>query len=164
MSNTSLELLRYSRDEPSLHIKMIAAKLICKPVFSTLQKHISSRWLMVMIFPILILNAWLVIKTLQYFQPLVAIVILAALLAFILNYPVQFLQQHGNRHSVAVVVVFLLTLLILMGLGITLVPRLIEELSQIVVTIPDGIEASNQRLENLQAWAEHLESLRLSIY
>jgi len=109
---------------------------------------------MVMIFPILILNAWLVIKTLQYFQPLVAIVILAALLAFILNYPVQFLQQHGNRHSVAVVVVFLLALLILMGLGITLVPRLIEELSQILVTIPDWIEVSNQRLENLQAWAE----------
>lgn len=127
---------------------MIAAKLISKPVFNTLQKHISPRWLMVMIFPILILNAWLVIKTLQYFQPLVAIVILAALLAFILNYPVQFLQQHGNRHSVAVVVVFLLTLLILMGLGITLIPRLIEELSQIVVTIPDWIEASNQRLEN----------------
>lgn len=109
---------------------------------------------MATIFPILILNAWLVIKTLQYFQPLVAIVMLAALLAFILNYPVQFLQQHGNRHSVAVVVVFLLTLLILMGLGITLVPRLIEELSQIVVTIPDWIVASNQRLENLQAWAE----------
>ncbi|WP_448265624.1 AI-2E family transporter [Nostoc sp. DSM 114159] len=133
---------------------MIAAKLISKPVFNTLQKHISPRWLMVMIFPILILNAWLAIKTLQYFQPLVAIVILAALLAFILNYPVQFLQQHGNRHSVAVVVVFLLTLLILMGLGITLIPRLIEELSQIVVTIPDWIEASNQRLENLQVWAE----------
>jgi predicted PurR-regulated permease PerM len=133
---------------------MIAAKLICKPVFNTLQEHISPRWLMVMIFPILILNAWLVIKTLQYFQPLVAIVILAALLAFILNYPVQFLQQHGNRHSVAVVVVFLLTLLILIGLGITLVPRLIEELSQIMATIPDWIAASNQRLENLQAWAE----------
>jgi predicted PurR-regulated permease PerM len=133
---------------------MIAAKLICKPVFNTLQKHINPRWLMSIVFPILILNAWLVIKTLQYFQPLVAIVILAALLAFILNYPVQFLQQHGNRHSVAVVVVFLLTLLILMGLGITLVPRLIEELSQIVVTIPDWIEVSNQRLENLQAWAE----------
>jgi predicted PurR-regulated permease PerM len=133
---------------------MIAATLISKPVFNTLQQHISPRWLVVIIFPILILNAWLVIKTLQYFQPLVAIVILAALLAFILNYPVQFLQQHGNRHSVAVVAVFLVTLLNLMGLGITLVSRLIEELSQIVVTIPDWIEASNQRLENLQAWAE----------
>ncbi|WP_460203842.1 AI-2E family transporter [Scytonema sp. NUACC21] len=52
---------------------MNSAKLICKPVFNTLQKHISPRWLMVMIFPILILNAWLAIKTLQYFQPLVAI-------------------------------------------------------------------------------------------
>ncbi|KAF3891309.1 AI-2E family transporter [Tolypothrix bouteillei VB521301] len=65
---------------------------------------------MVLIFPILILDTWLAIETLQYFQPLVAIVILAALLAFILNYPVQFLQQHGNRHSIAAVVVFLLTL------------------------------------------------------
>jgi len=100
-----------------------------------------------------------VIKTLRYFQPLVAIVILAALLAFILNYPVQFFQQHGNRHSVAVVVVFLLTLLILIGLGITLVPHLIEELSQIVVTIPDWIEVSNQRLESVP---HHYCVLRLS--
>jgi len=35
----------------------------------------------------------LALQVFEYFQPLVTVFVLAALLAFILNYPVQFLQN-----------------------------------------------------------------------
>jgi len=43
-------------------------------------------------FPLVVLNGWLA-AIFEYFQPLVTVFVLAALLAFILNYPVQFLQN-----------------------------------------------------------------------
>jgi len=43
-------------------------------------------------FPV-VLNGWLALQVFEYFQPLVTVFVLAALLAFILNYPVQFLQN-----------------------------------------------------------------------
>lgn len=115
-------------------------------------KRIHPALLIILLFPVIILDGWLAIQALQYFQPLVTIVLIAALLAFVLDYPVQILQQHQVKHGVAVLVVFVVTLLVLTGLGITLIPRLIEELSQIAVTVPTWIELSNQRLQEVQSW------------
>jgi len=124
-------------------------------VFNTLNnlhRRVHPALLIVLLFPVIILDGWLAIQALQYFQPLVTIVLIAALLAFVLDYPVQLLQRHEVKHAIAVLIVFTLTLVILAALGITLIPRLIEELSQIAVTVPNWIESSNQRLQEVQSW------------
>jgi predicted PurR-regulated permease PerM len=61
-----------------------------------------------LILPIAALNGGVVIQLFQYFEPLLAIFILAAVFAFVLNYPVQFLQERGIRRSYAVLGVILL--------------------------------------------------------
>lgn len=112
------------------------------------------RWLSIGLpFPLIVINGWLLLKVFQYFQPLVTIFGLAAILAFILNYPVQFLQQRQIKRTYAVLSVFLLSLLILVTLGITLVPILLEQLSQSAQLLPNWIDSGSQEIKALDNWA-----------
>ena len=104
-------------------------------------------------FPLVVFNGWLALQVVQYFQPLVSIFVLAALLAFVLNYPVQFLQQRQVKRNYAVLLVVVLTLVILVALGITLVPILLEQLSESVKLLPSWIDAGSQKLQALDDWA-----------
>jgi predicted PurR-regulated permease PerM len=105
-------------------------------------------------FPLIVFNAWLALQVFQYFQPLVTIFGLAALLAFILNYPVQFLQQRQVQRKYAVILVFLLSLVTLLAFGITLIPILLEQLSEGAKLLPQWIDAGSQELQALSDWVE----------
>jgi len=114
------------------------------------------RWLSLGLpFPLIVLNSWLAFQAFQYFQPLVTILILAALLALILNYPVQFLQRRGVGRSLALILVFLLALAILVAFGITLVPILLRDFSEIVKLLPDWLATGRQKLQAISNWATH---------
>lgn len=104
-------------------------------------------------FPLLVFNGWLALQVFQYFQPLVTIFGLAALLAFILNYPVQFLQQRQVPRNYAVILVFLVTLVVLVTFGITLIPILLEQFSEGAKLLPKWIDAGSQKLQALSDWA-----------
>jgi predicted PurR-regulated permease PerM len=112
------------------------------------------QWLVLgLLFPVIFLNGWLALRVVQYLQPLVTVFVLATLLAFILNYPVRFLQQRGVRRNYAVILVFLLTLLLLGALGITLVPILLEQFNEIAKLIPNWINSGSQEVQAFQDWA-----------
>lgn len=112
------------------------------------------QWLRVGLpFPLVVVNGWLALKVIQYFQPLVTIFVLAALLAFILNYPVQFLQQRGVKRNYAVLWVFLLTTVVLFAFGITIIPILVEQLRESANLLPDWIDSGTQKLQALDDWA-----------
>lgn len=124
----------------------------------------SIRWLKTGFFlPIAALNGWVLINIVQYFEPFVTIFIGAAVLAFILNYPVEFLQKHFlQRHFLqkrnvdrgyAVLLVLLVTLMGLATLTITLLPALSEQLASIVNQLPDWFNAFSQKLQAVQHWA-----------
>ena len=113
------------------------------------------QWLILgLLFPLAFLNGWLALRVFQYFQPLVTIFILAILLAFILNYPVQFLQQKGFKRNYAALAVFLPTLVILVALGITLVPFVLEEFNEVVKVVPNWINSGSQQLQSIDNWAD----------
>jgi predicted PurR-regulated permease PerM len=112
------------------------------------------QWLILaLLFPLIILNGWLALKVFQYFQPLVTIFVLATLLAFILNSPVQFLQERGVRRNYAILLIFLPTLLFLVALTITLVPLVLEQFNEITKLFPDWIDSTHQRFQILDDWA-----------
>jgi len=112
------------------------------------------QWLVLaLLFPLVFLNSWLAVQFLQYFQPLVNIFILATLLAFILNYPVSFLQQYRVKRNYAVILIFLPTLVILVALAITLVPFLLEEFNEIAKLLPQWIDSGSQQLQAFHNWA-----------
>jgi predicted PurR-regulated permease PerM len=121
------------------------------------------RWLILtLLFPSVFLNGWLALRLFQYFQPLVTILVLAALLAFILNYPVSLLKQNGVKHSYAVALVFISTLLILLALGVTLFPIVLQQFNEIVKLLPQWIDSSDKQLQIFNDWALN-QKLKLNL-
>ncbi|MBW4508074.1 MAG: AI-2E family transporter [Scytonematopsis contorta HA4267-MV1] len=106
-----------------------------------------------LIFPLFFLNGWLLFRLVQYFHPIVTNLIMASLLAFILNYPVSILQKRGVKRALAVGLVFISTLLIIIGLGITLLPIIINQFNEIAKELPQWIDSSEQKLLLLNNWA-----------
>lgn len=112
------------------------------------------KWLILtLLFPLIFLNAWLAFKFFQYFQPLVTTLVLATLLAFILNYPVSILEQRGVKRSYAITLVFFSTILILGALGIILIPIALDQFHEIVKQLPIWIDANEQKIQVLNDWA-----------
>jgi predicted PurR-regulated permease PerM len=104
--------------------------------------------------PLLALNIWLLSQFFRYFEHLITVLIVSAILAFLLNYPVRSLVRFYRSRSQAVIVVLLLALTILVILGITLVPILINQTAELLNKIPDWLEASNTNLDRLHAWTK----------
>lgn len=112
------------------------------------------QWLVLgLLFPVIFLNGWLALRVIQYLQPLVTIFLLATLLAFILNYPVQFFQQRGVKRSYAVLLIFLPSLVILVALGITLVPIILDQFNEIARLLPHWIDSGNKQIQDIHDWA-----------
>lgn len=101
-------------------------------------------------FPLFVLNGWLLLVVFNYFHTIISIVLAASLLAFILDYPVDVLERYGVKHTPAVVLVFLVTLLTLVGLGITLVPIALNQLSELANRLPSWIKSGAEQLQALQ--------------
>ncbi|BAB77733.1 AI-2E family transporter [Anabaena sp. FACHB-709] len=112
------------------------------------------RWLTIgLAFPVAILNGWLLLQVVQYFQPLVNVFAAAVLLAFVLNYPIQFFQERGVKRNLAIGSVLLLAVVILVGLGVTLVPLIIEQINELVNILPYWIDSGGQQIDAFQKWA-----------
>ncbi len=103
--------------------------------------------------PLLALNLWILFQVFRYFEHLIALVTISAILAFLLNYPVRFIERFYRSRSQAVIVVLLFTLALLVILGITLVPMVIDQFTQLLKNIPAWLEASNDNLDKLDTWA-----------
>jgi len=98
------------------------------------------RWLALGLpFPLIVLNAWVALQVFDYFEPLVTVFGLGVLLAFILNYPVRFLHQRGMERNRAVFLTFLVALIMVIAVGVTLIPILLEQLSEVLRVLPSWI-------------------------
>ncbi|RUT12460.1 AI-2E family transporter [Chroococcidiopsis cubana SAG 39.79] len=104
--------------------------------------------------PLLVLNAWAISSIVDYFHSLIVILVGASLLAFLLNYPVGWMEQQGARREQVAILVFLLALSILLALGVTLVPRVISQAQQLVTRLPEWIDSGRYQLVLLNDWAE----------
>ncbi len=96
--------------------------------------------------PLIVLNAWAIASIFNYFHSLLVILVAASLLTFLLNYPVSFMQVHGATRGRAAIVVFLFTLSIFLGLGVTLVPLAIEQAQQLVLRLPEWFDSGQRQL------------------
>lgn len=106
--------------------------------------------------PLLVLNFWALASIYQYFQVLIATLVVASLLAFLLNYPVKWLESQGARRGLSAAVVFLLALSLLLALGVTLIPIALGQAQQLATRLPDWIESARQQLTVLSQRAEEL--------
>ncbi|WP_374703974.1 AI-2E family transporter [Nostoc sp. CENA543] len=92
---------------------------------------------------------WGIVQVLAYFSTVIVIFTLAAVVAFLLNYPVQWMQRF-LPHTVAVIIVFLLSLLILIGFTLTIGFAALSQGQQLLQQSPDFINFVISLLERLQ--------------
>lgn len=82
-------------------------------------------------FLLLFAAGWAFVQLLAYFESVIVIFGFAAIVAFLLSYPVQWMRRF-LPHSVAVVVVFLLSLVIIAGLTITVGLSVVSQAQQLI--------------------------------
>ncbi|MBE9166546.1 AI-2E family transporter [Pleurocapsales cyanobacterium LEGE 06147] len=102
---------------------------------------------------LLIVLGWAIAQILAYFETVIVIFIFAAILAFLLNYPVKWLQRFLPR-TFAVILVVLLTFFILGVLTITLGFTILSQGQQLLDQLPLLLEVLytlGERVENLLA-------------
>lgn len=99
---------------------------------------------------LLFVLAWAIVQVLAYFETVLVIFIFAAILAFLLNYPVRWVSRF-IPHWFAVILVFLLSLLILGSLIATLGLTMISQAQQLLEQAPQLLNFAIERLEDLQS-------------
>jgi predicted PurR-regulated permease PerM len=106
------------------------------------------RWLRnTLIFPLLFLNGWLLTLTINYLQPMVSMVLMAIILAIVLDYPVKFLQSRGLSRPISLALVVLMAIVLLPLLGFLLVPALIQQLGDFINQLPEWVSSANGLFE-----------------
>ncbi|MDP5018676.1 MAG: AI-2E family transporter, partial [Dolichospermum sp.] len=85
---------------------------------------------------------------------LIVILVGASVLAFLLNYPVSWMESHGARREQVAILVFLLALSILLALGVTLFPLALTQAQQLVARLPELIDSGRSQLMILNEKAE----------
>lgn len=106
--------------------------------------------------PVLVLNLWSLASIFRPLDELIACLLVASLIALLLNYPINWAENHGMRRELASVIVLLLTLFLLFTVGITLVPSALLQAQQLAVRLPDWIESGKQQLMGLDLQLEEL--------
>lgn len=98
--------------------------------------------------------AWAIAQVLAYFETVLVIFTFAAILAFLLNYPVQFLSRFAPRW-LATVLVFVMALITIAGLMATLGLAAISQAQQLLQQAPQKLESVIELLESIQVFLQN---------
>lgn len=96
--------------------------------------------------PLMVLNARALSAIFGYFQSLFVILLLASVFAFLLSYPVNWLEKQGIRRFIAATFVFLTALLFVIALALTLVPLVFTQAQQLVARLPEWLDSGQRQL------------------
>jgi predicted PurR-regulated permease PerM len=100
-------------------------------------------------FLLLVASGWAIVLLLDYFEAVIVIFTFAAILAFLLSYPVEWLR-HFLPHNIAVVVVFLLSIVVLGGLLITVGLAVLSQGQQLIDSISNFLNSFAPLLERIE--------------
>lgn len=116
--------------------------------FSPLQEFLIT-WLLILV------TGWLTFKLLSFAAGLISILLSAALIAFLLNYPVRALKTLIPR-PIAAALVYLIAAVTASVILITVFPPALNQGRQLITKSPELIAAGQEQLNNFQVWSvEH---------
>ncbi len=98
---------------------------------------------------LLLAIGWAIVQVMAYFSTVIVIFMFAGILAFLLSYPVKW-SERFLPHGIAVIIVFLLSLVILGGLIATLGFAILSQFQQILAQAPQFIDYGISLLDILQ--------------
>jgi predicted PurR-regulated permease PerM len=100
-------------------------------------------------FLLLVASGWAIIQLLAYFEPVIVIFTFAAILAFLLSYPVQWLRRF-LPHGLAVFVVFLVSIVIIGGLAVTVGLTILSQGQQLIDSVSAFLNSLVPLLERIE--------------
>ena len=103
-----------------------------------------------LIFPLIVLDGWLIFLLCKYLQPMPSIIITASLIAFLLELPIIFLEKQGLPRGWAIFLVLLLALVVLTIMSLILVPLVFEQSIEFASRLPDWLKKAQVQLEMLE--------------
>ncbi len=105
--------------------------------------------------PVVAMNVWVLSQAVSYFDHLFTVLTVAAILAFLLNYPVNFFKKARINHTQSVIIVLLVSLTLLVILAFTIVPLIFDQLQELLQGIPAWLKMSQDNLAWLDRWARN---------
>lgn len=122
-------------------------------------------WLrLTLLFPLFLVNGWLLFQVLTFLQPLSSLFLAAALFAFLLDIPVRIMAQWGLKRNWAIAVVFLVALIIIGVSLLIVIPLVIAQLGQLLENLPVWLKSGNAQLLALQTWVNtHYETINVDL-
>ncbi|MEC7381460.1 MAG: AI-2E family transporter, partial [Cyanobacteriota bacterium] len=107
-----------------------------------------------LVLPLFALNLWVLRQLLVPLAPFPGLFVTAALIAFLLDIPSRWINQRlGLPRWLAIGVVAVLAVGLLVLAGVALVPRLIDQLGQLINELPGWLVAAEGWVSRLQEWA-----------
>ncbi|MEY4354412.1 MAG: hypothetical protein RLZZ609_2653 [Cyanobacteriota bacterium] len=103
--------------------------------------------------PLLVLNLWVLRQLLVPLAPFPALFLTAALIAFVLDIPTRWLVEQKLARPVALLVVIGLGLGGVVLAALWLVPRLVQQLDELIKALPGWLSEGEILLTKLQNWA-----------
>lgn len=103
--------------------------------------------------PLLVLNLWVLRQLLLPLAPFPALFLTAALFAFLLDIPSRWLIRRGLPRPLALLLVLGLSFGAVVLAALVLVPRLVEQLGDLVLALPGWLAEGETLLGELQGWA-----------
>lgn len=101
----------------------------------------------------IVVDGYFLFPVFVYLRSILVLVVTAALLAFLLNYPVRLLMSWKFKRGYAVAIVFLLALVILSAIALTLLPLLLKQSNELARRLPSWIDSGSRQLQAFEAWA-----------
>lgn len=106
------------------------------------------KWLLVIvIFPLLFLDGWLLLQLAKGLEPLLSTFITAVIASFLLDYPIALLQKGGMSRNLATGLVIVTALVVLVVFGSTLVPQVLQQAAEVTARLPQWIDSGRKQLD-----------------
>ncbi|MFM8675423.1 MAG: AI-2E family transporter [Vulcanococcus sp.] len=119
-----------------------------------LERLVLPTWLRLSLaLPLFTLNLWVLRQLLLPLAPFPALFVAAALIAFLLDLPTRWLVRRGLPRQLAVLGVVGLGLALLVLAALWLLPRLVEQLGELITALPGWLAEGEQWLDRLETWA-----------
>ncbi len=102
-----------------------------------------------LILPLIFIDGWLIVLLFEYFQPITSIVTLASLLAFLLEFPIVFLEKRGLGRGWAISLVMISTLISISIIVLILGPLIFQQLVEFANRLPAWLNKIEQQIQVL---------------
>jgi predicted PurR-regulated permease PerM len=107
------------------------------------------RWVQLVLLPLGLLGLWALARA---SGPVLLILVVASLVALILNSPVRWLEHRGVRRGLAILLVYLSGFALIGGIGVALSQPISDQVSHFSDNVPRYIRQANHDLDKVQRW------------